>query len=416
MSINMMQFETLRNKFPSWVELKAHFESEEGGKLRVVEQDGVAVIRYEKGSTSDAVYRSLVWDTSANLPLCVAPFRANEGAPPTGTTFTAVEDFVDGFMMNVWVSNGSLHVSTRTRVGGANKFYSDKTFGELFAECVVASPLKTMDTLKACLEEHRAAAGATAAFASFVLQHPEHRIVAKVAAPSLNTVHTGYVTEKGVVHISERAVHWPQALARLQVSNYPPKVFQSEAESEELLRQTAAQRGWRWQGLVFKDGTGGRWRMRTPTYTMLRELRGGESSSLERFFRLRAARQVVEYLKHYGEERHAFWEFEQALRARTADVLAAYTDVHKAHTVAFKDLPEALRPAVYLLHLHWRDELRAKGFSVRLQNVIGVVNKLRGFEKKRLMDSAAYVPVTVKPSVVIADAVADAPLEEVVDL
>lgn len=405
-----MQFETLRNKFPSWVELKAHFESEEGGKLRVVDQDGVAVIRYEKGAASDAVYRSLVWDTSTNLPLCIAPFRANEGAPPTGTTFNAVEDFVDGFMMNAWVSNGSLHVSTRTRVGGGNKFYSDKTFGELFAECVAASPLKTMDALKMCLEDLRVAAGATSAFASFVLQHPEHRIVAKVAAPSLNVVHTGFVMANGVVHISERAVHWPQALARLQVSNYPPKVFQSDAEAEELLRQTAAQRGWRWQGLVFKDGTGARWRMRTPTYTMLRELRGGESSSLERFFRLRAARQVVEYLKHYGEERHVFWEFEQALRARTADVLAAYTDVHKAHTVAFKDLPESLRPAVYLLHLHWRDELRAKGFSVRLQNVIGVVNKLRGFEKKRLMDSAAYVPVAGK------EEVADAALEEVVDL
>jgi len=411
MSINMMQFETLRNKFPSWVELKAHFESEEGGKLRVVEQEGgLAVIRYEKGAASDAVYRSLVWDTSANLPLCVAPFRAKDGLPPTGTTFTAVEDFVDGFMMNAWVSNGSLHVSTRTRVGGANKFYSDKTFGELFAECVAASPLKTMDTLKACLEEHRVTAGATSAFASFVLQHPEHRIVAKVSAPGLNTVHTGYVTEKGVVHISERAVHWPQDLARLQVSNYPPKVFQSETEAEELLRQTAAQRGWRWQGLVFKDGTGGRWRMRTPTYTMLRELRGGDASPLERFFRLRTARQVVEYLKHYGEERDAFWEFEQTLRARTADVMAAYTDVHKAHAVAFKDLPEALRPAVYLLHLHWRDELRAKGFSVRLQNVIGVVNKLRGFEKKRLMDSAAYVPVAGKGEV------AEAALEEVVDL
>jgi len=420
MSINMMQFETLRNKFPSWVELKAHFESEEGGKLRVVEQDGVAVIRYEKGATSDAVYRSVVWDTTANLPLCVAPFRANEGFPPTGKTFNAVEDFVDGFMMNAWVSNGSLHVSTRTRVGGANKFYSDKTFGELFAECVAASSLKTMDALKVCLEDLRLAAGntsgePTAAFASFVLQHPEHRIVAKVAAPGLNVVHTGFVMGNGVVHISERAVHWPQALARLQVSNYPPKVFQSEAEAEDLLRQTAAQRGWRWQGLVFKDGTGARWRMRTPTYIMLRELRGGESSSVERFFRLRAARQVVDYLKHYGEERHTFWELEQTLRARTADVLAAYTDVHKAHAVEFKNLPEALRPAVYLLHLHWRDELRAKGFSVRLQNVINVVNKLRGFEKKRLMDSAAYVPVTVKPSVVIADST-DAPLEEVVDL
>ena len=99
----------------------------------------------------------------------------------------------------------------------------------------------------------------------------------------------------------------------------------------------------------------------------------------------------MEYLKHYGEDRPVFWEFEQRLRVVTGDVLTAYTDVHKAHSVAFKDLPGALKPAVYLLHLKWRDELRPKGFSVRLQNVIDVVNKLRGFEKKRLMEAAPYI-------------------------
>jgi hypothetical protein len=55
--------------------------------------------------------------------------------------------------------------------------------------------------------------------------------------------------------------------------------------------------------------------------------------------------------------------------------------------MAFKDLPEAIRPAVFLLHAKWRDELRPKGFSVRLQNAIDVVNQLRSFEKKRLMEA-----------------------------
>jgi hypothetical protein len=64
---------------------------------------------------------------------------------------------------------------------------------------------------------------------------------------------------------------------------------------------------------------------------------------------------VVDYLKHYTEERDQFWQYETEMRARTADVLAAYTDVHKAHVVKFKELPEALSPAVFLLHSLWRD-------------------------------------------------------------
>jgi hypothetical protein len=114
---------------------------------------------------------------------------------------------------------------------------------------------------------------------------------------------------------------------------------------------------------------------------------------MERFFRLRAERKVVEYLKHYKEESDTFWQYEETLRARTSDVFSAYVDVHKAHVVVFKELPTAIRPAVFLLHAKWRDELRPKGFSVRLQNVIQVVNSLRPFEKKRLMDMEPYVAV-----------------------
>ena len=69
----------------------------------------------------------------------------------------------------------------------------------------------------------------------------------------------------------------------------------------------------------------------------------------------------------------------------------------------FKELPEALRPAVFMLHVKWRDELRPKGFSVRLQNAIQVVNSMRNFEKRRLMETTEYQRVS---------AVAAAPSEE----
>lgn len=394
MSITLSQFEQLRTQFPTWAELKVYFEGENGVGLRVVEQGDVAVIRYEKDAAADSVYRSVVWDTVANRPLCVAPFRASKGFPPLNTQLT-IEEFADGFMMNAWVSGGVLRLATRTRVGGDNRFYSNKTFGDLFAECLATTPLKSLAALQASLEGLRADVNGVSAFASFVLQHPEHRIVSKFNSPGLFVIHTGYVTETGVTHISERSINWPQNLAHLHVSEYPTKSFNSEADAEELLRRTAAQRGWRWQGFVFKDGTGARWRLRTPTYTMLRQLRGAESSPLERFFRLRSQRQVVDYLKHYSEERDEFWKFEQTLRMRTSDVMAAYTDVHKSHSRTFKELPEAFRPAVYLVHLKWRDELRPKGFSVRLQNIIDVVNNLRPFEKKRLMEAEPYVPAPV---------------------
>ena len=401
MSFTVDTFSSLSKKYATWAEVKAFLESEEGGALRVIEQDGLAVIRYDKevkANVDVGQYRSVIWDMSGNLPLCVAPFRATDGAPPVNVAMSSVEDFVDGFMMNAWVANGELYIATRTRVGGENTFYSEKTFGQLFDECLEKTSLKDRGGLKVCLEALRAAENATSAFASFVVQHPEHRIVAKAVSPTLFTVHTGAVMTDGMVSISERSVNWPQELSSLRISTYTQKTFEKPDDVEALLRNTAAQRGWRWQGMVFKDGKGKRWRMRTPTYTLLRQLRGSESTPLERFFRLRAQRKVVDYLKHYKEENDMFWSFEETLRARTNDVFSAYVDVHKAHAVAFKDLPAAVRPAVFLLHTKWREQLRPKGFSVRLQNVIEVVNKLRPFEKKRLMDMEAYVAVAKRNS------------------
>jgi hypothetical protein len=66
--------------------------------------------------------------------------------------------------------------------------------------------------------------------------------------------------------------------------------------------------------------------------------------------------------------------------------------------MAFKDLPDPLKPAVYMLHMKWRNELREKGFKVRLQNAIDVVNNMRDFEKRRLLDAPAYVQVAVDSS------------------
>jgi len=397
MSFRVSSFETLRQRYPIWAELSAYLESPEGGALRSVPSVGDhAILRYtkDKNVTND-IFRSVVWDTAANRPLCVAPFRAKDGLPPLNTQLSATEDFMDGFMMNAWVGqDGILHVATRTQIGGNNKFYTDKTFGELFNDCIASSSLKTITALTSELNTLRMEQKATSAFASFVLQHPAHRVVAKVVSPNISVIHVGTVNETGAVDVSERAMNWPQALARLQVPSYSVRNFHSEQEVQDLLQQLSVQRGWRWQGLVFKDGQGGRWRLRTPTYTLMRELRGSEATDIERFFRLRAAKQVIDYLKHYGEDRPKFWEFDQTLRGRTADVLAAYVDVHKAHAVKFKDLPEALRPAVFMLHVKWRDELRPKGFAVRLQNAIEVVNGMRDFEKRRLLELAPYKAIS----------------------
>jgi hypothetical protein len=399
MSINIQHFETLCQTYNTWAELRAHLESNAGGNLRCIDQsdESFAILRYVKGKSDlstpelgTGLFRSVVWDKIANRPVCMAPPKARADLPPLNIQLASTEDFIDGFMVNAFFINGNLYLATRTQLGGQNKFYSEKTFGQMFDEAIATTPLKDREHLKKALEQFHGAT-AKSAFVSFVVQHPDHRIVAKVASPTVFVVHMGTVEESGAISLFERGATWPQIFSRLQVPSWVIKTFHSEQEIQDLLRKTAIQKGWRWQGFVFKDGHGGRWRVRTTTYSMLRELRGSESTPIERFLRLRSIGKVGDYVKHYSEERTTFWDFEQKLRARTQDCLTAYSDVHKKHALQFKDLPEAYRTVVYHLHLEWLNSLRLKGYKVRIQNVIQVVNKLRFFEQERLIHAEPYV-------------------------
>lgn len=407
-------FQSLAQRFPTWSELRTHLESADGGALRIVEQEGspnLSIVRYVKGKSDlrtpelgAGLFRSVVWDTEKNMPVCVAPVKARADLP-IGVELSSTEDFVDGFMVNLFVRrDGTSQIATRTVLGATGTFYDPNvSFAAMFQDAIGTTPLRTKDALVEVLKKVCEEGNYSSVFTSFVVQHPAHRIVAKVVTPQLYCVHVGQVHSDGLVTLSDRAIHWPQQLSRFQIPSYPVRKFATEAEIEDLLKRTAAQRGWRWQGLAFKDKDGNRWRIRSPTYQALRNLRGGEAAPVDRFLRLRTAHQLGDYLKHYSEDSAQFWELENTLRERTRDVLAAYTDVHKAHAVAFKDLPESYQPPVFLAHRLWLDQLRAKGHYVRLKEVIQIVTGLRDFEQKRLVLAEPYQKVAT--SVPAQDAV-----------
>ena len=371
-------YSNLRTRFPNWADLKAFLTSQEGGSLRVVDPtpgQPFAVIRSVKGQDTSCPhakdFRSVVWDTERNLPVCVAPRKAEEGGPPTGIPLSVSECF-DGCMVNAFVSGGVLHLATRTCIGADNTFYGGKTFAQMFDEALGKSTWKTREGVAATLGE--------GGFASFVVQHPAHRVVAKFSRPTLQLIHTGTVDSAlGLV-----AIHY-------SVEGMVQKTYGAEKEVADLMERMQTQMGWRWQGLCFVAEDGRRWRIRSHTYSMMRELRGGEAKDVDRFLRLRAEHKVSEYLKHFSDDRTIFWGLEQRLRAATRGILDAYADCHMAHAVAFKDLPAAVKPAVYMLHVKWLNTLREGGHRIRLEHAIEVVAALRLFEQRRLVEADAYV-------------------------
>lgn len=391
MSYSIDVFQSLCKSYPSWDSLQTYLTSPEGGNIRVVGEGRYRVLRYAKGisdlnSPHGKWMRSVVWDTVSNRPVCVAPPKAQKGDPITGEgiSYPVVQQFLDGTMINAFTTSddrSTLHIATRTQLGAGGKFYSDKTFADMFDEALTSMGMNRQDILTHLLQSK-----GKSFFASFILQHPEHRVVARCSSPRLWIAHTGVVNESGAIQIAEDVSGWQP---RLVLPSYNPAIMQASLSSAQALSTYFAdeckKQGWFFQGMVFKDGNGGRWRMRNPNYLYLRSLRGSESTSMERFLRLRSESKVTEYLKHYHEERQAFWDFEQSLRAKTKEVYDGYCSVHKSHEKKLEDLEWAVKPCVFKLHAHYLEHLRPNNEKVMMKHAVELINNLALYEQKRLL-------------------------------
>lgn len=367
MSFQITVFKKLRELYPTWEGLKTYLTSDEGGKfyIRDCENTSFAIIRYKKGETilgPDGHWlRSVVWHKEKHLPVCVAPRKANVGAPPLSTSLF-MEEFYDGVMVNEFTCFGDpkLHITTRSQYDASGSFYSEKSFKTMFDEALEVRELFPTSEEKPAI------------YKSYVLQHPENRIVVNVVSPMVRLVETGIVHADGTVEISS-------------CLGVKPITFETDKDALELMRKEAILRGWRWQGLVFRDTLGNRWRIRSSTYTYLRGLRGNDAKAVDRFLRLRAAGSVTEYLKHYSEERQIFWDFETALRSKTREIYDAYVSVHKSHEKTLGDLPQPIKTVVFKLHAHYLAHLREQKKTIRIQDAIDLINALPLWEQALLL-------------------------------
>jgi hypothetical protein len=357
-------FKNLCDTYTTWADLNRYLSSPEGGSLRIIPCDTrYSIIRYDKAySKFDLVhvpwFRSVVWDTVTNRPVCVAPPKAKEGPIPT-TESLRYEEFLEGVMINAFLdTSGTVVLATRSKLGATGTFYSSRSFQDLLTEALNTLSLKDLFT-------------DSTTFISLLLQHPEHRIVAKLNAPAVYIIHAGSVQADGTVLLTDRVSE--------SLLSFPPSIDTTDLTTTNCIafvQGLAEKRGWMWQGIVAKDAAGNRFRMRSNAYSMIRTLRGDSPRQDVRFLKLRSKQLLETYLYYYGDEKDAMWRLEQRLRAITQQLYQAYVNAHITHAIPFAELPSHLKTHVFSLHSLYLGSLKARGFFVRKQEVIDYVNRL----------------------------------------
>ena len=365
-------YKQLIQRYPDFQSLRNYLESEEGGLFRVVDNDianDLCIIRYEKGVSNMELphskwFRSVAWNTRMHLPVSIAPPKSASEPFPYHTCAEAVqqnircEEQLDGVMINCFrvACNDQLYISTRSSLYATGHFYSPTSFRTLFMEAYLGKDRK--EELEECMQKDTTmkkpdvVKGEYAKYYSFLLQHKEHRIVQKIEHNYATLLQCGTIYQDGRVIVDERK-YTDQLVFPIPTS---------QQSIQEWFLQMFGQQPYDFQGVVFKDGLGNRWRIRTEKYKMIKSLRGNQAGDMERYAQLFVQNLQYTYLDYYPEDAMSFALQSACMTTMIDHIYRAYTEMHivksKSTAEVLEQIDKMSHPHVYALHGIYLTQLR----------------------------------------------------------
>ena len=281
------------------------------------------------------------------------------------------QEFIEGTMVNVFWddSTGCWEIATRNTVGASSKFYNganSKTFRDMFFEAAACNNL-VLDSLdkSKCY--------------SFVLQHPENRIVVSFKNPQLYLVAVYQVKnifDRISVDIFD-AQDFTDFFKSVNSTIMFPKIYQFDNYSELIEKYASMNTSYHVLGVVlYNKLTGERSKIRNPVYEQVRNLRGNQPKLQYQYLSLRKEGKVSDFLKFYPENKKEFSSFRDQVHLFTNTLFTNYVSCYIKKEKPLKEFIEQYRTHMYNVHQIFMNDLREKKLFVTNSVVIKYVNEM----------------------------------------
>ena len=271
-------------------------------------------------------------------------------------------EFVEGTMINLFFDSivYKWEVCTKNSVGAKVKFYdtSNKTFSEMFFDACDYNGIDISTLNQNCVY-------------SFVLQHPENRIVTPFLTPNLylikvyeianeleNDVFPIIIAEKELPMI--KGVKYPK---KYTFNTYEEAVDQFASENTEYTTM----------GVVIENiVTGERTKFRNPNYEQVKQLRGNQSKLKYWYLCLRQNGQLNNFLKMYPETAHLIVKYRDEIHAFTKELYEKYVECYIKKCKPLIEYSAKFRTHMYKLH----EKFLSDRIVNNMNRVIKYVNEL----------------------------------------
>lgn len=296
---------------------------------------------------------------------------------PIITENIIAEEFLEGTMINLFWNKISWEITTRN-VFGANTSFTKpitKTFRDMFFEAVEMNKIQMNElNKKICY--------------SFVLQHPENKIVLSIKTPQLYLV--GMYGINNYV-ITSYNVHCQTEFNKTGVKL--PKIIEFKTYSELIKEYASMNSPYTILGvMIYNKKTGERCKLRNPVYEEIKLLKGNQAKLQYQYLCLRKERKVSEYLKYFPENKSDFSFYRDTIHLFTDTLFKNYVECFIKKEKPLIEYPPQYKQHMYKLHQIYINSINApeykdKKFYINKQFVINYVNELH---PSQLMYSLNY--------------------------
>ena len=289
--------------------------------------DEYELASYKLGFIDDGLFRSVIYKNKKMV--CFSPPKSVPYEDFVACwdiddeRGVVLDEIIDGTMINAFYDT-EWKIATRTVIGAKCTFYSPKTFHELFHETNINYELMDKGL---CY--------------SFVLQHPENRIVSPIESPTLYLI-ASYKIQNNTV------IEQPLAVSLFLI----PKrfSFKSYKEAEEFVKEQP----YYFKGLMLKCDNM-RSKICNEKYEQIKALRGNSSNLRYVYYSLRKTENEKIYSDHFPNH---FKEYEEELSDAVKLLHTSYIECFIKKVKPLKMYDRLLKPHLYDLHMIYLHHLR----------------------------------------------------------
>ena len=279
-------------------------------------------------NSQDDIYKlylkGAVIDINTNRVICLPPIKSLDISTESENQDGAIyQSLIDGTMINLFYHGDKWIISTRSEIGGYNKWTNKKSFRQMFDECCELD----CDSLDKDMSY------------SFVMKHIENRNVSPVNNNELILVEVYNFSEDNV--------------KKLEREEYPELnciIHDIYTDREELMTL--------FQGPVIPYYIKGytvkydnlRYKWINPYFEEVRNLKINMNNHLLNYIELRRNGNLKKYLRYYPEHNHLFNNYKEKLHDLSNDLFTTYKNVFVHKSIDKKEIPYHLNPLVYDIH------------------------------------------------------------------